>query len=81
MANEKDELIELHDLVTEVSHQMKTRLVEKYYAGYRGWDDPNLREQLKGRALDKILEGDFIDAMNFCAMCYNIDKIKAEHDI
>jgi hypothetical protein len=80
MRNEKDELVALHDLVGEVSRLMKKRLLEKYYAGYRGWDNPELRDQLKARALDKILKGEFIDAINFCAMCYNIDMILKEQD-
>lgn len=78
--SEKDELIELHALISDVSQAMKDRLVQKYYDGYRGWDNPDLRDQLKARALQKVLEGDFIDAMNLCAMVYNIDnKLKEEN--
>ena len=80
MSKHEDELVELHKFVDELGEEMKHRLVKKYYDNFRGWDNPDFRDQFKARAMNAILEGKFIDAMNFCGMVHMIDKNQKEQD-
>lgn len=64
--NYAQEIERLYEAFTTFTGKMLSHIQEKAHEGWTGWDDEEMRYELKQRLLKNLAEGDYVDDANLC---------------
>jgi len=64
--------IKLAIVVAKFHGRMKGKLRKKEGEGYKGWDNPELKETLKKQLNHNLIEGDYVDVANLAMLLDNL---------
>jgi hypothetical protein len=75
---DEEDVKRLFELVDGFLVKMLTKLLEKHKEGYRGWENSDNKVEFEKRLFNHALNGDMVDAANFAAFIWNIDRGEEE---
>jgi len=76
MVNTEKQREEIGILVWDNAQRMRGRMWEKLDGGVAGWNDIANLSEFKRKAVQKAMEGDWIDAENYIMMILYLEQMK-----
>jgi hypothetical protein len=73
---EYDEKNSIRMAVKEFADEMLKRMLAKYDEGKRGWDDPEMKNEIFSGLCNACQKTKWVDVANFAMMLWRFDKEK-----